>query len=154
MTNPTGELCEPRTAVKSPSTIGTGKQRQVRGSLDREARRTALSALIAILEPATGADRDLDCQIHRVLGDVENADGSESKLSSGQAPPYTKSVSTCIDLAKRLLPRWKWHLGYGVKGVLPYAALSNDRGKRRECGAPTVPLALILAIARVLQDEA
>jgi hypothetical protein len=107
-----------------------------------------------MLEPATGADRELDRQIHRVLGDVENADGSESKLSSGQAPPYTESVSTCIDLAKRILPRWKWHLGYGVKGVLPYAAFSNGRGKRRECGAPTVPLALILAIARVLQDEA
>jgi hypothetical protein len=83
---------------------------------------------------ATGRDRELDKSI---------ADLFDRSVSD--TPEYTGSVDACIDLVHRVLPGWSWHVGYGPRGVLPYAALSHGPA-RHETSAPTVPLALLAAL--------
>ena len=84
--------------------------------MTQKAENSALSDLLAELERATGNDRQLDCRLHRLIGGDGDAD---------TAPPYTGSVSRAIALLESALPGWKWHLGYGVRGIMPYAALSG-----------------------------
>ncbi len=42
------------------------------------------------------------------------------------------------------MPGCHWHVGYGPKGVMPYASLSNGK-IRCEAIATTVPFALLIA---------
>lgn len=68
------------------------------------------------------------------------------------APGYTASVDTCLALIGRALPGWRWHVGHGPRGILPYAVLTRDEGdgphRRAEAVAPTVPLALLRALVK------
>ena len=97
-----------------------------------------LETLIARLAALKGRDHDLDAAIAEQLDDMTDA---------AAVPPYTASVDRCLELLHRCLPDWHWHLGYGANGVLPYAVLT--RGDRRhEAMAATVPLALLIALAR------
>ena len=66
--------------------------------------------------------------------------------------PYTSSVDTCIGLIDRVMPGWHWHVGYGPKGVMPYAALKNGN-KRYEATAATVPLALLTTVLKAKTDK-
>ena len=43
------------------------------------------------------------------------------------------------------MPGWHWHVGYGPKGVMPYASISNGK-IRCEAIAATVPLALLTTL--------
>lgn len=92
-------------------------------------------ALLAAVKAATGADRALDRAIHDALGESADAD---------EAPPYTASVDACLELIHRALPGWGWHVGFGPRGIIPYASLHKDE-ERFEASAPTVPLALLAA---------
>lgn len=106
-----------------------------------------LARLLARLQQASGSDRDLDRAIRRVL---EPPDGASDSVS---APGYSGSVPLCMALVRRLLPDWRLHLGYGVRGIFPYAALSHRGNQRFEATAPTVPLAILRALAETLQDR-
>mgnify|MGYP001810377415 CR=1 FL=1 len=61
------------------------------------------------------------------------------------AAPYTESVERCRALVAACLPQWHLHVGYGVSGVLPYAALSQGQ-RHVEAEGPTVPLAILRAL--------
>jgi hypothetical protein len=94
-----------------------------------------LTELARRIDAATGADRQLDAELGRLLG------------AEGQAPDYTASVDRCIDLVRARLPGWAWHVGWNASGVLPYATL--HRGEHLvAAAAPTVPLALLKALVR------
>lgn len=95
-------------------------------------------ALVDKLARATGSDPDLDAAIAAQFGG-----------RSADPPPYTGSVDACIDLVHAQLAGWGWHVGFGPSGVLPYAALHDDT-RRVEASAPTVPLALLRALAAAL----
>ena len=101
--------------------------------------------LSAHLQRASGCDRDLDRAIERVLGPCGGA------LDSSPAPAYSGSIPLCMSLVRRCLPDWRLHLGYGVRGIFPSAALSHRAGERFEASAPTVPLAILRALAETLQ---
>ena len=104
-----------------------------------------LARLQARLQQATGSDRDLDRAIRRVL------EPSGGASDSTPAPAYSGSVPLCMALVRRRLPDWRLHLGYGVRGIFPYAALSRRSDERFEATAPTVPLAILRALAATLQ---
>jgi hypothetical protein len=99
-----------------------------------------VARLINRLRKATGADRGLDAHIHAVVHSL-----TDDPIGKG-IREYTASEPACFELIHQVLPGWKVHVGYGVKGVFPYASVSNDHGKRFEAKAPTVPLALLLAL--------
>ncbi len=103
-----------------------------------------LEDLLKRIEGVTGADRDLDRRIGQ---------GLDRLGASDQMPDYTASVDHCIALIGRILPHWAWHVGYGPRGILPYATL-HDEEQRFEAIAPTVPLALLAALvkARIAVD--
>ena len=86
---------------------------------------------------------ELDAAIAEVLDPDHGAD---------DPPSYTGSVDACIELVHHVLPGWGWHVGYGPKGILPYAALTHDDA-RHEASAPTVPLALLLALLEAAISE-
>jgi hypothetical protein len=107
------------------------------GASARPTRRLA-PALVDKLARATGPDPDLDAAIAAQFGG-----------RSPDPPSYTGSVDACIDLVHAQLAGWGWHVGFGPSGVLPYAALHDDT-RRVEASAPTVPLALLRALAAAL----
>jgi hypothetical protein len=87
------------------------------------------------LAAATGTDADLDLAL--------------SKAGGGEAGDYTSSVTASRALIARLLPGWTVHLGFDASGVFPYVALGN--GPRHvAAGGPTLPLALLRALAAAL----
>ena len=94
-----------------------------------------LEDLLQRIGEATGADAALDRLIAERL---ERSDPSEA------VPDYTASVDSCLALIARVLPGWAWHIGFGPRGIFPYATLHDDRD-RCEALAPTVPLALLQA---------
>ena len=92
------------------------------------------------LEVATGSDRELDGELARVLAGA----------SPGTVPAdYTSSVDQCVELVRAAAPGWAWHVGWDASGLLPYATLRQGE-HRIEAAAPTVPLALLRALARAL----
>jgi len=93
-----------------------------------------LQKLTEMLETAQGGSTDVDGLIGTVFG-----------VSSGA---YSESVDPCLGLVKSVLPHWRLHIGYGVSGVLPYAALTQG-DVRYEAEAPTVPLAILRVIVKV-----
>lgn len=96
-----------------------------------------LSALLQQIEAASGADKRLDQAV-------------TVAFNSGNAPEaldYTASVEHCLDLVRRVLPDWAWHVGFGANGVFPYATLHDDT-HATEASAPTVPLALLAALTK------
>lgn len=96
-----------------------------------------LTKLLKRLESATGRDDSLDGEIARHL---------DSSFGNPAGPlPYTASVDACIGLIERVMPGWHWHVGYGPKGIMPYASLKN-RNRRYEATAATVPLALLTVV--------
>jgi hypothetical protein len=103
--------------------------------------RSDLMELSKRVRAARGRDRELDKSIAELL------DHSAAKITE-----YTGSVDACIDLIHRVLPGWFWHVGYGPRGVLPYAALWHGDA-RHETSAPTVPLALLAAILETKVEE-
>jgi len=108
--------------------------------------RTGLKQLEATITAATGADKELDADIHDAVY------GSRPE----EAPPYTASVDTCLVLIHERLADWHWHVGYGPRGFFPYAMLTNDpqdEEARAEMAAPTVPLALLGAFIKALRME-
>jgi len=107
--------------------------------------RDKIASLLDRLSAASGRDRRLDCEIARYLDDATS--------EQDDPPCYTASVDLCIELVARVLPDWHWHIGYGPKGVIPYAYLSNGNN-RQEATAGTVPLALLIALFRALAVEA
>jgi hypothetical protein len=102
-----------------------------------------LQALAHRLDVATGSDRELDGELARVLGGA----------APGTVPAdYTSSVDRCVELVRAAAPGWAWHVGWDASGLLPYATL--HRGERCvEAAAPTVPLALLRALARALAGD-
>ena len=99
---------------------------------------TALDELYRALVHAGGADPALDARLVETLG-VPQAG-------------YTASVEACQRLTADRLPGWRLHLGYGVSGVFPYAALT-DGEQRHAAEAPTVPLAILRALLETLCDD-
>lgn len=99
--------------------------------------------LLKRLKRATGADRMLDQRIARLL---------EPDSTNRPIHRYTASVDSCIALIERVLPDWAWHVGYGPRGILPYAAIHKSEA-RFESTAPTVPLALLAAMVRAKLSE-
>jgi len=112
-----------------------------------EHRGTDLARLLARLQQASGSDRDLDLAILRVL----EPSGETSRTET--APDYTGSVPVSMALVRRHLPDWRLHLGYGVRGIFPYAALSRRADERFEATAPTVPLAILRALVEALASR-
>ena len=95
-----------------------------------------LERLLAEVKDASGADRDLDRRIAATL---------EDSAEDEAAPDYTASVDSCLALIGRVLPGWHWHIGFGPRGIFPYATLEEGEA-RFEALAPTVPLALLQVV--------
>lgn len=88
-------------------------------------------ALAARLMTTPGPDSALDAAV---------AEAFEVPAAS-----FSASVEDCRRLAATALPNWRLHVGFGVSGVLPYAALTNGED-RATAEAPTVPLAILRAV--------
>lgn len=88
------------------------------------------------LDAVTGADRQLDADIALAF----------------RAPDagYTGSIDACRSLFARCLPDCRLHLGHGASGVFPYASIRND-DTTVLAGAPTVPLAILRAMASMMR---
>ena len=112
--------------------------------MDRATTKSLLSQLVGRLEKATGADPTLDAEIHAAFRSLGQADLGEAVRD------YSGSVKTCFDIIHTLLPHWRWHVGFGVNGIVPYATVSKGQNDWFEASAPTVPLALLLALTRAL----
>src|SRR5512134_1147056 len=97
-----------------------------------------LHLLLQRLRQAEGRDGALDRKIAQDL---------DVGAPTTEVPAYTASVDCCLDLLHRLLPGWRWHVGYSASGILPYAFVA-DGGCRFEATAPTVPLALLIVITQ------
>lgn len=96
------------------------------------------NSLLSKISRATGADRSLDRRIASEL---------DTSITNDPTPDYTASVDQCIGLLKRVLPGWRWRIGYGPVGIRIYAFVDNGK-QRHEATAPTVPLALLSAILK------
>lgn len=101
---------------------------------------STIAALLKRVEAADGADRDLDRAIAAAL--VLDA-------AAAKAPDYTGSTPACLALFRSRLPEWRWHVGWGPTGILPYARATRG-DSRIEAEAPTVPLALIAVLLKAL----
>ena len=102
------------------------------------------AGLLARLQEASGADQALD----RLIADTF-APGEEKG-------DWTGSVDNAVALLHRVLPGWHWHVGWGARGVFPYAVVSGGaQHEHFEADAPTVPLALLRAMlkARLAHPE-
>lgn len=98
------------------------------------------------LAAATGADTELDARLHQAAYDAR----------PDSVPPYTASVDACLTLIHERLPEWHCHIGYGPRGIFPYAVLARNPESvkaRSEKVAPTVPLALLGAFVVALRNE-
>ncbi|MDJ0608631.1 MAG: hypothetical protein QNJ67_06605 [Kiloniellales bacterium] len=96
-----------------------------------------LGKLLERVRTATGADRSLDSALVDRFGAEPGAEENP--------PRYTASTDLCIALVHRVMPGWHWHVGYGPKGILPYATVSTG-DRLYEAIAGTVPLALLSAL--------
>ena len=94
--------------------------------------------LLKRIAAATGADAELDRLIAERLEGPDPPD---------PVPDYTASVDSCLGLIGRVLPGWHWHVGFGPRGIFPYATL-QDGEDLFEALAPTVPLALLQAVVQ------
>lgn len=97
--------------------------------------------LTEALRAASGADNALDARLAAELGAVP-AD-------------FTASVDAALGLVRHALPGWGWHVGWHADGVTPYASLHDQaRTIHVEATAPTVPLALLRALALAVERQA
>ena len=97
-----------------------------------------IGELLGRIAAASGRDPALDEAIATVL---------DPHRPAAAIPSYTGSVDQCLELLHRRLAGWHWHVGYGASGVLPYAAVARGE-QRHQADGPTVPLALLAAIAK------
>jgi|GEM_PF-750890 signal transduction histidine kinase len=99
-----------------------------------------IAELLTQIKKATGRDPAIDRRIADAL------DGGDL----GQTvPDYTASVERCVELIRRTLPGWHWHVGYGATGIMPYAMVSEGT-RRYEATAATVPVALLDVMLQAL----
>ncbi len=103
-----------------------------------------MAKLLRRVRSATGCDQRLDRDIARCLEDTPDR--------REDPPSYTGSVGACISLLQRVMPGWRWHVGFGPRGIMPYASLSKGT-VRREAMASTVPLALLTALLEVRAEK-
>ena len=99
-----------------------------------------LEDLLKRLAAATGADAGLD---RLIAARLEGSDAPDP------VPDYTASVESCLGLIGRVLLGWHWHVGFGPRGIFPYATL-QDSEDLFEALAPTVPLALLQAVMQAV----
>ncbi len=99
---------------------------------------TEIEDLLRRISEATGADAELD---RLIAARLERPDPPDP------VPDYTASVDSCLGLIGRVLPGWHWHIGFGPRGIFPYATL-QDGEDLFEALAPTVPLALLQAAVK------
>jgi hypothetical protein len=90
------------------------------------------------LHAASGADPALDARLATEFGAAPGA--------------YTASVDAALVLLRHALPGWGWHVGWHANGVTPYASLHDaTHASHVEAMAPTVPLALLKALAEAME---
>lgn len=90
----------------------------------------------AALGAATGADERLDGLVAAAFG--------------CPAVHYSGSIEACRRLIATCLPGWNLHLGFDVRGVFPYAALTNGP-LHLEAEASALPLAILKAAVKAAQ---
>lgn len=114
-----------------------------------------LSELIARVEGATGADRDLNADLLKAFGWFVDSAGNAIDHEGRRAftvPDLTASLDAALALAERVLPGW-WPR-VECFGEWWEAGVSNDDGRcptpQTNCiaTAPTPALALVLAVLR------
>lgn len=103
-----------------------------------------LNALLQRVQTATGRDHQLDKDIAHKFG----LGGTKQPI-----PEYTASIDLCLALIEEVLPAWRWHIGYGPRGIFPYVSISNN-GTRFEFQCTTIPLALLMALIQAKLWEA
>jgi hypothetical protein len=107
-----------------------------------------LEQLEVQISNATGEDDALD----RMVADTLRG-GDKTRRN------YTASIDDCVELIETVLPEWHWHIGRGPRGILPYATLQRSAGASKEpqnhveATAPTVPLALLLAVVKAARQN-
>lgn len=124
---------------------------------------TDLDGLIGRLEGATGADRELDCEIwcQMFAPDVVAVDFGIN------FPSYTASIDASLALVKVKLPgcavvsashdfTYVPGKGGGIQECSPWAYLKTPRADGRileRADAKTQPLAILLALLRALRSQ-
>jgi len=88
----------------------------------------------------------LSARLHRTTGSEAALDTALADALGLPSRAYTGSVEDARALAAAVLPEWRLHLGWGATGMFPYARLSNN-GAHIEAEAPTLPLAILRAVA-------
>lgn len=122
---------------------------------------TGHNELIERLKVATGPDRELDeaialalCDEHffAQLADAPEGTGCEmyrmGHHSFSSALRVTSSVDAALGLVERMLPGWKWNIGYDANDELQ-ATVWHGVTEHDEY-APTAPRALLAALLSAL----
>lgn len=125
----------------------------------RESQKSSLDDLLARVEAATGADRELDGAICRAVGDQVASDQISGFIWRSGAtggwsdvPNLTASIDAVLALVERCLPGWEWSY-HPDAGAKVWASFFLG-GHHEACGdAETVPLAILSALLRALSDE-
>ena len=113
-----------------------------------------LADLIARLTEATGPDREIDLDLWRLFGDLPPA---VHERWDYQTVPYTASVDASLALVERVLPGKHWSLGWWDEGfrceflVFEEGEWWYHAGKGTVGEAPTLPLAILVALLRAKQ---
>ena len=102
--------------------------------------REQLTDLLARVEGATGADREIDVALFRAAGPTVLIQED-----------YTASLDAALALLGRVLPGWVWEVSSGRSG-LPWAVLSGD-GRSAGGEAKTPALSILSAMLRALIAE-
>jgi len=113
-----------------------------------------MDELIERLEKAVGPDHELDLILARMVAPGAIAHSSEHL-------PYTSSVDSALALVERKLPGWAWYVeriaGIDTRPHICEADLwlpaQLGRGGRFRAGAPTAPLAILLALLKALNSD-
>ena len=135
-----------------------------------------LDALLERLEKATGPDRELDEAImalfytldERHIGTTEGwdddpdsfkpvkdrvwVDPATDKWVSTAAFHFTASIDAALALVERVLPGWMHANGNCGEQNMPWACITEPDEPCRDfsAGAPTEPLAILIALLRAL----
>lgn len=125
---------------------------------------TACRELIERLEKATGPNVYLDCDIHAALvaqipkgytrgsasGAYLMAHGKGGRTWSEKVPAYTASIDAALSLVEMMMPSTHYVAGFGPDG---FCAFIDTRGPSFKGNAPSLPLAILLALLCALEAQ-
>lgn len=132
----------------------------------RESQKSRLDDLLARVEAATGADRELDCDLFVATAESPFVNyypdcvlavlgGFRARVEINEVATYTSSIDAALALVERMIPGAIWtvkHLGEGEYAADVGSSDFNEPMYGSEV-VKTPTLAILSALLRALSDE-